>query len=267
MSKERKVQVTKNYRLFGRSAENRPLDPKKHRKLEQSMKQYGFLPCFPIVCFRNADKQLIVKDGQHRLALAETLGLSVYWIEEVVDFDVALVNSAAKGWGLRDYAQKHAANGLKAYQDGLDFGDQHGLPIGTAFALLSGYTNFSNAQASFIDGTFKIKDRAWADAVAGIYGPIVLMAPSLKNARFIEACMGVCRVSAFDARRLLRNSERCREKLVPYSTKDAYLDMLEQIYNFGHAKLLGLKAEAVMAMRDRNAVHKKKIARAAAKAA
>jgi hypothetical protein len=254
----RKILSTKNYRLFQRhSDDNRPLNLKKHSKLADSMKRYGFLRCFPIVVMRDKDGKLIVKDGQHRLAIAEELGLTVYWVEEEVDFDVAVINCAAKVWGIRDYAQKHAANGSKAYQDGLDFADQHSLTVGTAFALLAGTTSFTNCQEQFIDGTFKIKDRAWAESVAGIYGPLAMMAPAMKNARLIEACMSVCRVADFDQRRLISNAERCREKLVPYSTKEAYLDMLEAVYNFGRSKLVGLKAAAMMAMRERNAVNGK----------
>jgi ParB-like nuclease family protein len=253
-----KIMFTKNYRLFDRSTENRPLDVKRHKKLMDSMKRYGFLKCFPIVIVRDKDNRLIVRDGQHRLVIAETLGLPVYWVEEDVDFDVAVINCTAKTWVLRDYAQKHSANGLVSYQQGLEFADQHGLPVGTAFALLAGTTSFGNCQDPFVDGTFKIKDRAWADTVAGIYQPIVSMAPVLKSARFIEACMVVCRAKSFDPRRLLTGAERCREKLVPYSTKDAYLDMLEIIYNFGRKQLVGLKTEALMAMRERNAVEASK---------
>jgi hypothetical protein len=151
MSKERKINVTKNYRLFSRSEENRPLDIDKHRKLEASMKLYGFLACFPIVCFRNADKALIVKDGQHRLALAESLGLPVFWVEEQTDFDVAKINCTSKVWTLRDYAEKFMQNGIKSYQEGLEFTDIHKLPLGTAFSLLGGTTSFGNIQAAFID--------------------------------------------------------------------------------------------------------------------
>ena len=255
----KKIQSTKNYRLFTRhSNENRPLDLRKHKKLLESMKLYGFLESFPIVCTRDGDGNLIVKDGQHRLAIAETLGLPVHWVDEKVDFDVAVVNSTAKVWALRDYAQKHAANGIKAYQEGLDFSEQHGLSVGLAFALLAGTISFNNCQEQFIDGVFKVKDRAWAESVAGIYGPLVTMAPAIKNARLIEACMAVCRVPEFDPKRLLANTERCREKLIAYSTKDAYLDMLETIYNFGRVKLVGLKVAATMAMRERNVIGKPK---------
>ena len=249
----RKISSTKNYRLFARhSGENRPLDIAKHKKLMDSMKLYGFLPCFPIIVVRNSKGEMIVKDGQHRLAIAESLGLPVHYTEESVDFDVAIVNSSAMVWRLRDYAQKHAANGLKSYQEGMDFADQYGLPIGTAFSLLYGTTTFSNCTNAFIDGTWKVKDRKWAGAVAQAYVPLTKLSPAMKNARLIEACMAICRVEAFDVSRLISGAERCREKLVAYSTRDAYLDMLEVVYNFGRKQLVGLKSLAVMAMRERN---------------
>ena len=254
-----KIQQTRNYSLFGRNVvENRPLDLKKHRKLSESMKLYGFLRCFPIVVTRNADNVLIVKDGQHRLAIAAEQSLPVWWIEEEVNFDVAIVNSTAKTWTLGDYARKHAANGLKDYEQGIEFVAAHHLPVGTAFALLAGTCSFNNVQAAFIDGSFRVKDRKWADDVAGVFGPLSTMAPALKSARFIEACMAACRVAEFDPKRFIANAERCREKLVSYSTRDAFLDMMEAVYNFGRVKLLGLKSAAIMAMRERNIVGKAK---------
>jgi hypothetical protein len=249
----RKIQSTKNYALFSRSEDNRPTDLKRHRRLLLSMEKYGFLPSFPIVCFRDPKGNLTVKDGQHRLQIAEKLGLTVHWIEEAIDFDIAVVNSTAKIWVLRDYAQKFATNGKTDYQYGLDFAAQHGLPIGIAFALLGGTTSFTNVQMAFIDGTYKVKDQKWADAVAEIYVPLVAMAPAVNNVAFITACMATCRVAEFEAERLLQNAGRCRDKLQSFSTREAYLDMLEEIYNYGRKQLLGLKALATMAMRDRSA--------------
>jgi len=257
MAKETKrINATKNYRLFARSDENRPLDIARHKKLEKSMKTYGFLSCFPIVCYRNEQKQLVVKDGQHRLAIAETLGLPVYWVEDSTDFDVAKINSSAQVWKLADYAQKYAANGVESYREGLDFSEQHQLPIGTSFSLLAGTTEFKNISNSFYDGSFKVKDRAWADAVAGIYKPLTVLSPLVRSARFVEACMCLCRVDGFDASRLIHSAERCREKLVSYSTREAYLDMLDEVYNFGRSKRVALKFQATEAMRQRSATAK-----------
>lgn len=249
----RKVNATRDYRLFVRSDENRVINPKKHKKLERSMREYGFLSCYPIICFRDEQKRLIIKDGQHRLNFAETLGLPVYWIEVEIDFDVAKVNSTAKVWTVRDYAEKWAQRGLKPYVEGLEFSERHGLPIGITFAILNGTTTFGNVQSDFEDGTFKIKDRAWAESIAAIYGPITTLSADTRNAAFLTACMAVCRVPDFDQKRLLHNASRCRDKLVSYSTREAYLEMIEEVYNFGRKQLVGLKSQATMAMRERNA--------------
>jgi len=250
-----KVTATKNYRLFGRSDKNRPLDLPRHKKLVESMKQYGFLSCFPIACCKNGDAHLIVKDGQHRLAIAESLGLPVFYMVEPVDFDVAKINDTPEGWRLKDYAQNFLARGIKSYGDGMEFSERYKIPLGTAFAMLAGTTNYTNISSDFKSGQFKIKDRAWAECVAGVYAPLVSMSSRLRNATFILACMAVCRVDGFDANRLIHNAERCRDKLVSYSTRDAYLDMIEMVYNFGRKTLVGLKNEAIMAMRERNAVN------------
>lgn len=243
--------------MFSRSADNRPSDLKRHKKLLQSMERYGFLKSFPIVVRMEGDTYT-VKDGQHRLMIAEKLGLEVWWVEEDVDFDIAVINSTAKTWVLKDYAEKYAESGLADYQEGLDFAKSHGIALGTAFALLAGTTSFGNVQEDFTDGTFQIKDRAWADAVVGIYVPLSTMSSDLKSARFIEACMAVCRVPSFCPQRLLQGARKCREKLVCYSTRDAYLDMLDVIYNYGRSNLIPLKNLATMAMRERNAATKKK---------
>lgn len=256
----RKIQATKNYRMFKRSDENRILDLKAHKRLEQSMKKYGFLPCFPIVCQR-VGKDLIVKEGQHRLAFAEALGLTVYWVEDDSNFDIAEINCTPKGWAPKDYALKFAANGNEVYQELLDFSEEHGVTIGLAAAMLGGTVCFNNVRDAFFSGAFKIKDRAWANAVAAIYVPCVALSKSARNARFLQACMWVCRVKEFEAKRLLQNAQRCREKFVQFSTKEAYLDMLEEVYNFGRKQLFGLKAAATMAMRERNACEVKRLER------
>lgn len=254
MSSSRKIQATKNYRLFSRhEGENRALDLKKHKALYDSMKLYGFLPSYPIVCYRDPKGNLVYKDGQHRAAIAEELGLTIYWVEESIDFDVAIVNSTAKVWTVKDYADKWAANGLKQYVTAMDFASQHHISPGLAFAMLSGTTSYGNVKEEVQKGEFKITDAAWANAVAGIYSPLVSMSSALRKDTFLAACMAVCRVPDFDAKRLIGGAERCREKLVSYGTRDAFLDMIETVYNFGRKQLVSLKNQAITVMRDRNA--------------
>lgn len=248
-----KILMTKDYLKFSRdTGENRKLDVKRHKKLVDSMKRYGFLSCFPIVVAPKGNL-LIVKDGQHRLTIATQLELPIHYIVDETDFDVAVVNSAAKGWTIRDYAEKFAANGNPHYIEGLEFARTHGLPIGTAFALLAGTTSFGNFSETFLSGEYQVKDREWARAVAELYGPLIQLSPLVRNARFIEACMAVCRVKGFDLERMIRCAGRRRDKLASYSTRDAYLDMMEAIYNYGQKDLFPLKVSAIAVMRSRNA--------------
>lgn len=262
----RRIQATKNYRMFKRSDENRILNLKEHRRLELSLKKYGFLPCFPIVCER-VGKDLVVKEGQHRLAFAEALELTVYWVEDDSNFDIAEINCTPRGWTPKDYALKFAANGNGHYAELLEFTEQHSVPIGFAAAMLAGTTSFGNIANQYVSGAFRVKDRTWAADVAALYTPLVMLSKAVRNIRCLQACMAVCRVKEFECKRILQNAQRCREKLVSFSTKEAYLDMLEELYNFGRAKLFGLKAAATMAMRERNAAvarKQKRINRSAA---
>lgn len=250
---QRNIKSTKNYRLFARSDENRSLDLKKHKKLYLSMKQYGFLPCFPIVCVKNGNGVRIVKDGQHRLAIAEELGLAVHYVDEAVDFDVAVINCTPRSWTLRDYAEKFAARGHADYVYGMEFVERHGVPFGIGFAMLGGTTTFGNIQDAFVSGNFKAKDKQWAECVGSAYSAMVALSSSLKNARFLEACMAAARVEDFSVKRLIDGAKQCRDRLVPFSTREAFLDMMEYVYNFHRQKTIPLKFLATQAMRERSA--------------
>lgn len=263
-NEKRTITATTNYRLFTVSDENRPRDAKRHKRLRDSMQKYGFLASFPVVCVRDKTGALVVKDGQHRLMFAEELGLPVYYIVESVDFDVAEINSTPKVWSLVDYARKFAAHGAQSYTEGLEFADRFRLPIGTAFALLAGTTSFGNIGEAFIAGKFKIKDRAWAESVAILYGGLIAISRSMVTKRCIDACMAVCRVEGFDPQRLIHGAQRNREALVSYSTRDGYLDMMESVYNFGRRQLFPLKINAIQAMRERTPVQRRSGAKAAA---
>jgi hypothetical protein len=253
-----KIMATKDYRMFVRNADNRPVDLAKHRNLKESMREYGFLRSFPLSVVRTDDGRWMVKDGQHRLEIAEQLGIQVYWVEEVVDYDVARVNSTPKPWQLLDYVRTQAVNGSKDCQEVVEFMERHKVSCGLAAALLAGVTNVSPASQRIMDGTFKVKDRDYAAKVVSTYQPVASMTKQVRNSRFLEACMACCRVDGFDPDRLVTGAKKCREKLASYSTRDAYLGMMEEVYNYGRKTLVPLKISAITAMRERNLATKGK---------
>lgn len=253
MSATAKINKTKNYSMFQISIENRPLDITKHKRLKESMLKYGFLQSFPISCYRDDKGNLIVKDGQHRLAIAQELGLVVHWIEDTQDFCVAEVNSTSKAWCIDDYARRFAADGNFNYQIALEFAEKTKIPISLAAGFLAGHCGSSNVMKDMKDGTFRIKDQEYAYNVADLYKGLLSLAPNIRHNNLILACAAVVRVKNFDQKRMLQNAARCREKLIKYSQREAFLQMLEDIYNFGRSILVPLKIEAIEVMKNRNA--------------
>lgn len=245
------ISRTKDYRRLRTCEDNREIDLKKHKKLIESMKKYGFLPCFPVVC-RRKGTQLVVRDGQHRVVIAESLDLPVYFVVTDVDFDIAEVNTTPKTWTLKDYAQTYARKGVESYVEALEFSEKHGLPMGTSVALLSGTTTFGNVQNAYISGRFAVKDRDWAHSVASLNASLNALSDEKHGARLTEALMAICRVEEFESQRLIDNGTKCRDRLVQYSTRDAYLGMLDDVYNFGRKRKVPLKFQAEEAMRKRN---------------
>lgn len=262
-TKTQKILSTSDYDLFKYSKDNRPLRLEKHRHLHNSMRLYGFLPCFPIVVYYDNKGRLIVKDGQHRLAIAEDLSLPVYYVVEETDFDVAISNNAQRPWVFADYAEKWAAQGKKEYQELLAFASRHKVPAIAAFKLLCG-TVSPVYREEFVAGKFYARDYLFAEKAVGVYAALAMAQPQLRNAEtLITACMMACRAEGFDPARLLKNLPRCLTKLKGYTNKDGYLDMMEEIYNFDarYGRLFPLKIEVAKAMRTRNPINKKKAAK------
>lgn len=251
-----KVQKTKNYRMFARSHDNRPLDIDKHRRLKSSMEKYGFLKSFPLSVTRNDKGGLYLKDGQHRLAVAESLDIPVWWLEETVDYNIAEINCTSKLWMFSDYIRTHAHNGMKDFQELLEFSEQHGIDMTSAASILSGNCGYSNIANSIKDGTYKIKDRTHASLVVSIYKPLLSFSKQVNKKRMMEACIAVSRVPDFSPQRLIDGAKRCQDKLGSFSTREAYLEAFEEIYNFGRKSLFGLKSASLMAMKERSAAPK-----------
>ena len=246
------IMTTKNYRMFCVSEENRPLDLSRRKALRDSMKSYGFLKSFPLSCYRDRNKKLVVKDGQNRLGIAEELGLPVHYFIEDVDYDIATVNNAQQKWTLNDYAMKWAAQEKEHYVTLLAFLESHSMPIGLGMALLCGHSHMhGDLVRRFKAGNFKVLDYEFADRVAGVYSQLVELAKDIKSRNCLAAVIAAMRVPGFDCKRLVDGAKKRPEKLKSYSTRDSYLEMIEEVYNFNRAKLVPIKVPALQIMRER----------------
>lgn len=245
------ITTTHNYGLFSLTNKNRPVDLDRRRSLRSSMKEHGFLKCYPMVCIRKVTT-LDILDGQHRFMVAQELGLPVSYLVVDEDIDIAFVNSTQKAWNLSDYCRSFAVQGKPAYQELLDFSTQHDISLVASMGILANNISHSNVRQKYLSGEYEVKTRGLADRVARLYSGISEGAKHIRTRFFINALFATVAISGLDDERLLSGARRCPESLIKYGNRDAYLTMLEYIYNFGRMNKFPLKIEAENAMNKRN---------------
>lgn len=251
-----KLQRTKNYAQFFFTKENRAVDvlhlKPQHKQLRESMRTYGFLSAFPLMV-RSVNGRFVVIDGQHRLTFAKEFGLDVYFVVDETDVDIAKLNQAQANWSPKDYAHKWATAGEKDYTEAMQFASDHNAPLMLSFAMLAGTTTWGNISTRFKDGTYRIKARDLAHRVMSIHSALAAVNHKTKGARLIEALWACCQVDYFDESRIIETVSRRPELLAPAGTRDAYLDVLTEIYNFGRKAKAPLRFDAEQAMKERKA--------------
>ncbi len=147
----KEIQRTKNYSIFKKKQENRPLDPLNLKKLIASLRVRNLMNFHPVLVNRNME----VIDGQHRIEAAKQLGLEVFYVidEEATDEDMILINTTFKKWDLNDFLNYYIAKGNLEYLKLKEYADSKGLPIHEISRLVTGGKNrFSR---DFKDGKFK----------------------------------------------------------------------------------------------------------------
>lgn len=231
-----KLQRTTNYSQFSFSKANRGVDlmdlRPEHRKLRESMREYGFLPSFPIMV-RCINGRFIADDGQHRLTFAKELGLEVFFVEVDTDVDLAVINQAQAPWRADDFAKRWASDGRDAYIEGCAFARYYDIPIPLAFSMLAGTCNFTNIKDDFRSGSFQIRNRQYADKVASTYLKLAGINKDLRKTVVMSALWKCFIVDDFDESRIISTAERRPDLITRPSTEEMAMKILEELYNFG----------------------------------
>jgi len=231
-----KIQTTRNYALFTVSKENREIEVNKRGDLVKSMKEYGYLGAYPMLCRREGGK-LVIVDGQHRFMIAQELGLPVSYVIEDRDVDVAVINAGQRTWNIAAYVNRFIAKGLGEYAKLREFAELHGMPLGMAAGVLIGNNTAANAHDAIKVGTFKVTDWHFASMVARVFTTVRRAAKECATAQTLSAISAICTIGDVDIERLCKNIERRADMLRRFNNRDACLDMFEAIYNDqAHAK-------------------------------
>ncbi len=228
------IQETTNYDRFELFEFNR--DVGKTTALERSMLAYGWLDPYPMHVVKNGSGKLKIKAGHHRFHVARKLGIPCkYVIAEDQGETIQELEVATRPWTLQDYLASYCRVGNEHYINVKNYLELTGIPIQCAISMLAGQTAASgNQNKKFKAGTYKVSDEKHAYDVACLV--IGCSDRGVKFARhfgFVQALSAVCRVKEFDNELFLARVKLHVGMMTAQPAKDAYLSVIEQVYNYG----------------------------------
>lgn len=249
------INETTDYSKFVFSDLNRPLDltDPPTKRLAISMLQSGWLNGYPAMVTKIPGGRLQVEEGQHRIRIAKEYGISIKYVIENKDFDLAVINSTSKPWSNEDFANRYAKGGNPHYAELLEFYNQHNIPFTMCAAMLANTASFGNCRG-FKSGDYKIKSREAANAVAETYRKLTMLSKHLKKNSSIKALWACNHVPYFDGERLVSGAEKASYSIKSMPNIERYLELFEELYNHRRHNKYPLAFDAAEAMKDRKAV-------------
>lgn len=233
---ENVILQTKNYGMFKFDPLNRPVRQDKLDRLHDSIQAKNLLHLFPIVVTHG----FVVIDGQHRLKVAETIGIPIYYIvsRQMVIEDAALVSANTDGWNSQDYLGHWCRLGLPDYLELRDFWDtKKWLSLSRAMALChKGVQGRAPQNRSlfheFIDGRYKANNLAQADRVCTMALNFKSWVTFWKESPFLSALRNLDSNTDYDHARMMSKMQTQSIKLVRCSNATDYITVMSAIYNY-----------------------------------
>ncbi len=226
------LKQTDNYRIFELHRHNR--DIKNIAPLVSSMKKYGFLPHKSISCVKNGNGKLIVTDGHHRLAAAESLGIPVwYTLADKSEMTIQEEQRTVRPWNLSDYLASYCRNGIPAYAAVKRYVDETGIALQDAISLLGGESAGShNKVGQFKCGTYTLGDQTRANAVKSIVFHMKNCGIALaSNSYFVQALSRMLWIEEFSIRRFKEKVSSHAALFEKQPNMGGYMEEIEKIYN------------------------------------
>jgi len=226
------IESTMNYAQFTFDKSNRLLDPRKLEKLTKSIERVNLLELYPIIV--RADG--VVLDGQHRLKVAERLGLLIYYIiaDTMTIEDVAAIAGTPTAWKKTDFLNHWCAQGIEDYiflrELSVAYPDHH---LTTLTSLLM-YGNRIGLKETFEHGMFKAIRRRYAVVVldaAKSFQPII---PKwYREQTFVMAVGNLFDHQGYSHERMLKQVMKQSARLTKQIDVKTYLIVFQDIYNYG----------------------------------
>lgn len=248
-----KLNETTNYELFDLHEFNR--DVKRIKVLEASMRRHGFIPAYPLHVIKNGGGKLKIKAGHHRFSVAKKLGIPVYYVVCDDSASIHELEKATTTWAMADYLASWCRVGIEDYLEVRDYCTRTDIPLNLAASMFYGHQAGSgNYNESFKSGTFKIKDRSHARAVADIVLHMKHCGVDCYNANlFVKSISRTLYVPEFDPEVFKLKVKSHTHVITKQANEQEYVNMIETLYNRQNKEKIPLAFLADAAAKARNA--------------
>ena len=237
-----RIHKTTDYDKFTLLFGNRNVEPANVKGMVRSMNKVD-LP-IPIIVKRDKNGNLVVIDGQHRLAAAKELGKPIFYI--IIDNDIGLsevrtVNQAQRGWKLYQYLTSFIAEEIMAkntrgpYHTFKWFREKYDLPYQVCFDLLSKKPMYTRSTTrAFKDGKFSIKNLSQAIREADFIVSLKEYTAVYSSRSFITALLIAMRDNRFSITHFRHQLKRpmCKHMLTERKTTELYMELINEIFNY-----------------------------------
>jgi hypothetical protein len=252
------LQITKNYEMFELTLFNRNVT--KTKKLEESMKNHGYINAYPLHCIKEKGK-LKIKSGHHRFTVAQMLDLPVAY---VVCDDTATIHELEDStikWELKDYLDSFVRMGKVDYITVKEYSERTGIPVGQCLSIFSGESGgvHSNWSMRFKKGEFVISKKNYAEKLAEILNIMRQCGISFSHERsMVVAISRILKAGHADFIRLKNKISLFTFMITKCATVDQYMDVIEAVYNRKVGVKTPLKMLTEQSIKDASVINKHK---------
>jgi len=249
-----KINKTKDYSKFKSDPFNREVsDTRRVQKIAESMEKFGWIPSFPINVKKDGP-HFIVRDGQHRLRAAQSIGIDILYVVDESAIDIAEVNSTQKNWSVSDYVGSYAARGNPDYNYLAQFSKRTGISPMTSAGLLYNNVDGGNVRGTVIRGGFQVRNAEYAELVAGVYLATVDVIGVTNRAGYLTAISRCCTVKEFDRARYIKSVTAHPGLIRNMSVASDLIKQIEYAYNYRKCDRVPLATLVDESMARRRAV-------------
>lgn len=237
------VYSTTDYSRFKMINGNRGINMRKVAKIIKEIEGGNdMLRYYPIQVKENDDR-LDILDGQHRFYIDKKLKRPVYYIlveEEKTMPEIAMINSNVEKWKPEDFINCYMNHGNKNYEILKTFLDRYDFSLSVALVMLKTGTPGSEqahreTMEAFRNGTFIAQHIDKAEEL----GDMVHLFNEFSNFRsraFVIAIYKINKAGLVAVDEICRAYKERPEMLTQQANYKAYVNTLEQIYNFKKSK-------------------------------